>query len=867
MDWYVRAEHLNEPSRQGGDVAERGFEFQRSYAVLKLVEMLIGEGGLCSVRYEGAQDVDLMLGDGTQSYVQIKDFRKTDLDWPRMKKILAGFVRDEFDATVMNGLKAVETGLRYQLIGVGLITNQQVFQILRKSFIAKLSREIVCEQINCDPSQQSLYQEAAKRALSKLSIDLAPRHLPERTYRLMTEAHLIRFGVLPAKLDTAISTLTNALTRREPVFPHQVADWLSPYLPESHPGAAKSAIRLAPISDLKTDAGTENFFSSQTEVWAAISAGLDVRRDSYHDLSEVVLSPASQKVFLTGPSGSGKSTLARRVLWDLQRAGKILALEFMGTEGIDQAWSSVLDLARAQKINERTVVVLVDDIFNHRSLVELAATLEPKDNLKVLATAWRVDRPERFKDGFRSVGLAHIRKHEAQSAAEALHVSLDRIKPKELERLLQEGQFLVLNLALLGNGTSEAFGRRLVERITDAAPEKLAGYLDLCAAGVSDASIPRSLMAARGREFDRLDEEKNFKGLVFAVGEGEEQLRSGHRLLAEAVLKASGVSRIRRLLEIAEVGDFSIDRERRFAIRMLDIAINPENSKHAPTYINVIRRLCLKVAENGDYVDCKRVAAIMGTLGDADLSLKLADYATAERVNTGRDAATFRADSIANKTLPSAFPTLLEFYERDTTGWGYKNFVLASKHLESDQKVHLLRQAFNKATKYPHRTEDLRVCLESVLWIKPRPIWLDRAFIDALVGADHDESVALAACKLAIGKMLGNDAVNAAVVYSLPVVKEYRLGYSLPGQIVKASEQASSKVRIQVFTYLAELLSDGKVEESAETRFLKMLVHAAPDRKLAELGELLSIPRLLDDHIEAALAHYYHRVGKTSFSE
>jgi len=76
MDWFVRGDQLLTRSRVSGATAERGFDYQRSFALFKMVEMLTGQGGLVSMRYECAQDVDLMLATANRSMFRSRTSEK-----------------------------------------------------------------------------------------------------------------------------------------------------------------------------------------------------------------------------------------------------------------------------------------------------------------------------------------------------------------------------------------------------------------------------------------------------------------------------------------------------------------------------------------------------------------------------------------------------------------------------------------------------------------------------------------------------------------------------------------------------------------------------------------------------------------------
>jgi hypothetical protein len=130
MDWFVRESALNTAGRTGGINALKGFEFQKSYAVWLLTKLLTGEDEIAIVRYEGAQDVDLMLTSGRQIHVQVKKYDKTALDLGRTSEVINSFVNDHRDAVRANDLDPAD-GLSFRLVAVARVTEVAVLDIAR----------------------------------------------------------------------------------------------------------------------------------------------------------------------------------------------------------------------------------------------------------------------------------------------------------------------------------------------------------------------------------------------------------------------------------------------------------------------------------------------------------------------------------------------------------------------------------------------------------------------------------------------------------------------------------------------------------------------------------------------------------------
>jgi len=87
--------------RSGGANALKGFAFQEAYSRLRLVWLLTCKCGVVEVRYEGAQDVDIRMGDGSQRFVQAKDYAWGSLS--TLYDALAGFTRDLICAKTNGG--------------------------------------------------------------------------------------------------------------------------------------------------------------------------------------------------------------------------------------------------------------------------------------------------------------------------------------------------------------------------------------------------------------------------------------------------------------------------------------------------------------------------------------------------------------------------------------------------------------------------------------------------------------------------------------------------------------------------------------------------------------------------------------------
>jgi hypothetical protein len=70
IDWHIAGADLNSRRRRGGANAQEGSEYQRTYALMLACQMLNEPKKTLAIRWEGAQDIDLKLCDGTDLYIQ-----------------------------------------------------------------------------------------------------------------------------------------------------------------------------------------------------------------------------------------------------------------------------------------------------------------------------------------------------------------------------------------------------------------------------------------------------------------------------------------------------------------------------------------------------------------------------------------------------------------------------------------------------------------------------------------------------------------------------------------------------------------------------------------------------------------------------
>jgi len=690
-EWFVRGRALEEQVRTGGINAEKGFTFQRAYAAWLLSGLLTSEDGVVAIRYEGAQDVDLMKADGSQIYVQVKFYEKTDLDWATMRTIVQRFADDLRVAQPTNDLTPGDK-LSFRLVAAATTSDTEVLQLLRqvngRVLGPKIAKELSGSQINAE------LKARIKLVLAGLTAEVLPAGIPSRVFRLMAEARLSRFGVLPDNIDEAIRVILDRVTSRRTTIGADVLEWISSYLPKEHPASEQGAIRSFATRVAKSSKLGTLFYAGQSDVWTGISQNLDVPREVAASLRDKLLTSHAAKLVIHGPSGAGKSTLARRVLWDLQCSGKIFALELQNLDCSDQDWEQARRLAKRLRTDSGSpTVLLIDDVHDSESVIQRIRELEGDADLRIVTTTWKSSIASlNLGAGVLNVPLTSISKEEATAVAQRLGKDLSGISGGDLTNLLAAGQFIVLNIAILEDGALDRFGGKLLERVKQEAGEAVQLYLDLCACSAGDRPIPLALLNRRphANELGKLLAPAA-NGLVFLVG--TDRIRSGHRLLAEAVLLAAQEPRTARLIELATLAELSNDFERRFAIGLLEDCIesDPFISAHQARLVQLLQ--CF--APFGDYVDVLRCARILKRLNHEQAAKQMTDLATFDRVRTGPDAAAYRSEMEAFDP-EGTFDHLLEFYQKHPTTWGWRNFLRLAKRLDPDRQL----GALNTVQKY-----------------------------------------------------------------------------------------------------------------------------------------------------------------------
>jgi hypothetical protein len=758
--WSIGQRTLEEPNRAGGFHAEKGFVFQRTYAAWLLSGLLTNADGYVAIRYEGAQDVDILTRAGAEIYVQVKKYEKTNLDWSTFRSVAHRFLQDLVAAEKERGT-ASGGKVTFKLVAAACVSDQLVLNGLRGLSEKQITKRLN-DELNALGSSE-ITEDKVREVLTGLTSEIFPAGFHADVYRLMAEARLQRFGIRQDSVDEAVRTILDKITWQATITSATVLDWIASYLPQAHPASRHGNIR----SFADRIAGSAQlgrlYYTSQADVWTGIAQGLDVPRGIAADLRRAVISHGTSKILLHGPSGAGKSTAIRRVLWDLQQEGNIIAFEATGDLS-DQEWDSLRNFAgRMAYVGGIRTVLLVDDVHGSSGMIQRANDLGGSSDLKIVAVTWTTRRQSiDLGQGQENIELRQISREEAAATAARLGSDLGTLSTLELARVCGAGQFIVLNFALLGDESPLRFAKRLLEKLRIEEPRLESFYIDLCACSAGDWSAPNELLDGRrdGWTTDSIFSPA-LAGLVFDAGSN--RIRSGHRILSSAVLEAASVPRCPRLLSIAEAIRPENDEERRFAIGLLEQCAEDEN------YSSVLNSLMEKVArglaKSGYYLDIRRCSRVLKKVGLSSAAAEVKVLSTFDRVCSGQDAALYRSDVEKSDGPVVAFDRLLAFFNSNDIAWGWKNFLQIAKELDRDRKCKAITHARKRSATHDLSEAEAKVIIDLSSTIKELPY--EAQELTRFLINKFPESIAV--CRAAAHLVMNNWRDGAFLTYLLDV--------------------------------------------------------------------------------------------------
>ena len=680
--WLVDGAQLLTRSRQGGKIAIKGFEFQAIHAVDALIQLLTLNNGLVQVRYEGAQDLDLMYGDASQEFIQYKESEFAEYDFATLKEILWGFMRDTIDAcgTPPDVTLLPRLQLRFMLVATGVYIGDDVASMIRGTNKAAHAEKLVDGFVY--PAGNTLDRdsllEAAMHVLSNLTLKVSPKQTNNEDLRVLAIGRLALFGVPPSQAEAALTRVKDLLSLPRHYFAGDVIACL-PGLPDTHPANGRSPIGMLPSENTFALLGAVEplFRESGRASWAAIHYALDAPRDLAPLIRDRIeaMADSGGVVLACGPICSGKSTLIRRIAWELHRSGRALVCEINDPDGVDNdAWEAA---SRIAQLARKPLVLVVDDL-SRQSKVLAQIQRRPYDKTIILGS----DRvagavTARTKIPTHDFDLAAISATELASLGKHLGRHIGQQQRSELSTLLTGGQMFSVSLFLRGTSLRRHAQAILTGLAGD--PDHYRYYVAVCLCGMDDQSVPQPILR-RGYPGVVSWKSKMLEGLVFADTLRERRIGSGHAALAQAVVEAAQCD-VRELREtLIEATDFSQSEERRFALRLLQntLARGGAMAQDLVYERDRLVRIAQEIGAHGDYLDILRFEktlldiARLGLPQLVNVAAELSACNGPDKVRSGQDAIAFLNTQADFKVRAAA---ALKVFDRLDISFGRNAFL------------------------------------------------------------------------------------------------------------------------------------------------------------------------------------------------
>ena len=678
LTWVVDGDDLKTKHRQGGMIALKGFGYQEAHALNYVVKLLTCDDGLVQLRYEGAQDVDIMFGNGKQLYIQYKETVGKEYTFIEMRDILHGFMRDTIDACghPANTQYLDTLQLNFLFVSTGVFVGPEMMKLIRNTSTNTLANTLANGfTYEKNPlSKKDEYKEIAKYVLNNVQVSLDQKQEISKDLELLAIARLVLFGVSVERVNDSISRIKELFMKPCSLFSYDISQCLTGLAPY-HPLHNDSPFNLLPGGNQFTakEQVAEEFRESGRGSWAVVHYDMDIIRDQsdkvYQDFKSMGKSLAL--LLVSGVSGTGKSTLIRRVAWDIHRSGQALVFEMTNPSKLtEQAWD---EIARLAKLAGKPALIVIDDISNHTQILE-DLQRHIYSNIVIIASDRSANCiPKNYPASLCIHTLTAVSENEIEELANILDRRISSAKKRKLLSLMQTGEIFPLSLLLIGSSLT-TIAERTIQKAKQHGTKAYDLFLSLCVCGTYDQSVPTSLLMRIEPSVSFWAEAKS-EHLVF--DEVNRRFRSGHAKLATSILEHVKPDIMALKISLLKHIDARDIDERRFGLGLLQNG----REKQASELIHFTHPLIAfaeTIAEVGDYLDivrCKKIIDATISVGAHNLNLtssRLLSVCTSERVRTGHDAVVYLYDA---QDVETAFAVVSTVFAKNEIVFGRSKFM------------------------------------------------------------------------------------------------------------------------------------------------------------------------------------------------
>lgn len=745
--WAIVDEDLETRPRRGGATAEKGFTFQKAYALVRLTWMPTGEKGLVELRYEGAQDIDLRYADGREVLVQAKALKPGTLSFGAIKEVIASFSRDRITA-IARGRRDPDVP-KFRLVCTSSPYEEGSYRILRRVFIDDNAKKI-------EPLIGAAYREGLDQAevlksialvLETTEFEIIVHEDAAEDLKAQAAWNLVRFGVPPEYVEACLDRLLAALVPRATLQASEVVEHLVG-LPDGHPGIDGAPCRLLPSrKSLEITASRRAAFlqGAAQSLWAAVANGLDVARVESGEISDALLDMerSGGMVVVEGIPGAGKSALIRRVAWNAHQAGTHLVLDVSSPGSLVKSnWTAILSLL---KLSKRPLLLVIDDVWRHTSFLdELDARVKPR--LCVLATSRDDSAAAAIKAGLARLAVHTVKLGRLSDTfvdglrklVESNGLNLSALSSGQIARFIDTGQLLALSLTLQGGSL-----HRFAEGVLGPLREKSSfnDFIDLCVIGRYDNTVPLSLLDRSKASDVPFWHDPSFQGLVWLqeTRGRAPRLRVGHAIVAKALVEVSKVDLVERAIHLCANCDPSNPDERRVVIRLLEnIVADLSLAIHVRSNWARLANSASGLLSHVSFADAHRLAALFKSTGQDALSQTFLAAATVDRIADRIDIG-LALSRKTQKEFNVLFPRLIDHYSKDEDSPGRRRFVRAAREFGSHEQQLVLGEQTAKwcvSARFP-LAETLEVLHLSVSAHSNEVALVIRPMIQACLASDY----------------------------------------------------------------------------------------------------------------------------------